>query len=258
MVVFVQACFLFLGSPQVILATMDPVAHTIAENLERLRAQIDAAATRAGRAAQDVKLIAVSKKQPPHAIAAAVAAGQRVFGENTTQEALSKIPQFAGQGLEWHFIGHLQSNKSKLIPGNFVCLHSLDSLKLAQRLGQQAQDLDITLDCLLEINITRDPAKHGVLAEQVSPLLDQFLHANLTKLTLRGLMTIGPHPASETERRAAFAALHELRERCARQYALPGFTELSMGMSNDFLDAIAEGSTLLRIGNAIFGTRTIA
>lgn len=234
---------------------MDPVTSTIAGNLEYLRALIDAAATRAGRAAQEVKLIAVSKNQPMQAIAAAIAAGQRVFGENTTQEALAKIPQFAGQELEWHFIGHLQSNKSKLIPGNFTCLHSLDSFKLAQRLAQQAQERDITLDCLLEINITRDPAKHGVLAEHVGPLLDQLLKANLANVTLRGLMTIGPHPATETERRAAFAALRELRDRCTQQYSLPGFTELSMGMSGDFLDAIAEGSTLVRIGTAIFGQR---
>lgn len=234
---------------------MDPVNSMITANLERLRAEIDAAATRTGRAAQEVKLIAVSKNQPMQAIAAAIAAGQRIFGENTTQEALTKIPQFAGQGLEWHFIGHLQSNKSKLIPGNFACLHSLDSLKLAQRLAQQAQERAVALDCLLEISITRDPAKHGVLAEQVAPLLDQLLKANLTNLSLRGLMTIGPHPATETERRAAFAALRQLRDRCARQYALPGFTELSMGMSGDFVDAIAEGSTLVRIGTAIFGQR---
>lgn len=234
---------------------MQTLSHVIAVNLERLRAQIDTAATRAGRAARDVKLIAVSKNQPLQAITAAIAAGQRAFGENTTQEALSKIPHFAGQGLEWHFIGHLQSNKSKLIPGNFACLHSLDGLKLAQRLAQQAQERDVAIDGLLEVNITRDPAKHGVLPEQLTPLLDQLLKANLASLSLRGLMAIGPHPATETERRAAFATLRQLRDRCAQQYALPGFTELSMGMSGDFVDAIAEGSTLVRIGSAIFGER---
>lgn len=234
---------------------MDPLTHTIAGNLERLRAEIDAAATRAGRATQEVKLIAVSKKQPLQAIAAAIAAGQRAFGENTTQEALTKISRFAGHELEWHFIGHLQTNKSKLIPGNFACLHSLDGLKLAQRLSQQAQERDVDLDCLLEINITRDPAKHGVLPEEVYPLLDQLLKAKLANLSLRGLMTIGPHPATGTERRSAFAALRQLRDRCAQQYALPGFAELSMGMSGDFVDAIAEGSTVVRIGSAIFGQR---
>ena len=234
---------------------MDIATRHIAPNLERLRAEIDAAAIRAGRAAQDVKLIAVSKKQPLPAIAAAIAAGQRVFGENTVQEALAKIPQFAGQGLEWHFIGHLQSNKSKLIPGNFTCLHSLDSLKLAQRLAQQARERNTALDCLLEINITRDPAKHGILAEQAAPLLDQLLKADLRQLSLRGLMAIGPHPATEIERRAAFAALRHLRDRCIQQYAPPRFTELSMGMSGDFVEAIAEGATLVRVGTAIFGQR---
>lgn len=235
---------------------MDPLTRTITGNLERLRAKIDAAASRAGRATQEIKLIAVSKKQSLQAIAAAIAAGQRAFGENTTQEALTKIPHFAGQGLEWHFIGHLQSNKSKLIPGNFAYLHSLDSLKLAQRLAQQAQERSLTIDCLLEVNITRDTAKHGVLPELVAPLLEQFLKADLVNnLSLRGLMTIGPHPATEAERRAAFAELRQFRDRCARQYALPGFTELSMGMSGDFVEAIAEGSTLVRIGSAIFGER---
>lgn len=235
---------------------MGPVTRTIAENLERLRAEIDTAATRAGRPTHEIKLIAVSKKQPLESIAAAIAAGQRAFGENTTQEALTKIPWFAGQGLEWHFIGHLQSNKSRFIPGNFACLHSLDSLKLAQRLEQQAQVRESTLDCLLEINITHDPAKHGLLPELTEPLLDQLLKANFSNLSLRGLMTIGPHPASENERRTAFAALRQLRERCAQRYALPAFTQLSMGMSDDFREAIAEGSTLVRIGSAIFGQRT--
>jgi len=255
MVIFVQACFPFLRHATRYTGGMHLITSAIAGNLERLRAQIDAVATRSGRSAQDVKLIAVSKNQPVQAIAAAIAAGQRVFGENTTQEALAKIPQFVGQGLEWHFIGHLQSNKSKLIPGNFACLHSLDSLKLAQRLTQQAQERSVTLDCLLEINITRDPTKHGVLAEQVAPLLDQLLKADLTNLSLRGLMTIGPHPATKPERRVAFAALRELRDRCIQQYALAHFTELSMGMSDDFVEAVAEGSTMVRIGTAIFGQR---
>lgn len=234
---------------------MDHVTRTIIGNLERLRAEIDAAASRAGRTTQEIKLIAVSKKQSLQAIAGAIAAGQRAFGENTAQEALTKVPYFARQGLEWHFIGHLQSNKSKLIPGNFTCLHSLDSFKLAQRLAQQAQDRGVVLDCLLEVNITRDPAKHGILPEQVAPLLEQLLNTDLVSLSLRGLMTIGPHPATVMERRAAFAGLRQLRDRCAGQYALPGFTELSMGMSGDFVEAIAEGSTLVRIGSAIFGQR---
>ena len=227
----------------------------IAGNLERLRARIAEAMQRAGRRPEDVQLIAVSKNQPAEAVVAAVAAGQRAFGENTVQDALTKIPGFAGQGLEWHFIGRLQSNKAKLIPGNFAWIHSLDSLQLAQRLARLAREQNTTINALIEVNITRDPAKHGVLAEDVMPLLDQLLKDNLAGLSLRGLMTIGPHPATEAQRRAAFAALRDVRDACMQRYALPGFTELSMGMSGDFVEAIAEGSTLLRIGTAIFGQR---
>jgi len=228
---------------------------TIAANLERLRATLADAAHRAGRRPQDVKLIAVSKTQPAKAVAAAIAAGQRVFGENTVQDALIKIPQFAGQGLEWHFIGNLQSNKARFIPGNFAWVHSLTSVKLAQRLARLVQEQHSTLNALIEVNITRDPAKHGVAPDDIAPLLDQLLKTNLGGIQLRGLMAIGPYPATESERRASFAALRKLRDDCAQCFALPGFTELSMGMSGDFIEAIQEGSTQVRIGTAIFGAR---
>jgi len=230
----------------------------IAANLERLRAAIADAALRAGRRPEDVKLVAVSKTQPPEAVAAAITAGQREFGENTVQDALTKIPRFAGQGLEWHFIGHLQSNKARFIPGNFAWVHSLASVKLAQRLARLMQEQNTTVNALLEVNITRDPAKHGVAPEDIAPLLEQLLKANLSGIHLRGLMTIGPHPATESERRASFAALSKLREDCAQRFALPGFTELSMGMSGDFIEAILEGATMVRLGTAIFGERAYA
>ena len=232
-----------------------PLTATIAANLERLRASLADAAHRAGRHPQDVKLIAVSKTQPAAAVAAAIAAGQRVFGENTVQDALTKIPRFAGQGLEWHFIGHLQSNKARFIPGNFAWVHSLASVKLAQRLARLAQEQNVSVNTLIEVNITRDPAKHGVSPDDIAPLLEQLLTANLSGIHLRGLMAIGPHPATESERRVSFAALRKLRDDCAQHFALPGFTELSMGMSGDFIEAIQEGSTLVRIGTAIFGER---
>lgn len=233
---------------------MDSTA-TIAANLERLRAAIADAARRAGRRPDDVKLIAVSKTQPAGAVAAAVAAGQRAFGENTVQDALTKIPLFTGQGLEWHFIGHLQSNKARFIPGNFTWVHSLDSVQLARRLARLAQDRNTAVNALIEVNITRDPAKHGVAPDDIATLLDQLLKANLSGIHLRGLMTIGPHPATESERRAGFAALRKLRDDNAQRFALPGFTELSMGMSGDFTEAVQEGSTQVRIGTAIFGER---
>lgn len=229
--------------------------NTIADNLARLRATIAQTTALAGRRPEEVTLIAVSKTQSPDAVAAAVAAGQRVFGENTMQDALTKIPHFAGQGLEWHFIGHLQSNKARFIPGNFAWVHSLDSLALARRLARLAQEQGATINCLIEVNITRDPAKHGVAPEGVAALLDQLLKENLRSIRLSGLMTIGPHFATPAELRAAFAAVRALRDDCVRRFALPGFTQLSMGMSGDYIEAVQEGATMVRLGTAIFGER---
>jgi len=239
---------------RVTLACMHSTAH-IAANRSRLLAKLADAALRAGRRPEDIKLIAVSKTQPPAAVAAAFAAGQHAFGENTVQDALTKIPQFASQSMEWHFIGHLQSNKARYIPGNFAWLHSLTSVKLAQRLAQVAQEQNTTLNALIEVNITRDPAKHGLAPEEVAPFLDELMKANLARIPLRGLMAIGPHPATEYERRTSFAALRQLRDACAQRFVLPDFTELSMGMSGDFTEAILEGSTQVRIGTALFGER---
>ena len=232
-----------------------PLADRIAANLARVQDSLAKATRQAGRAPADVRLIAVSKNQPPEAVAAAVAAGQRRFGESTIQDALTKMPAFAGQGLEWHFIGHLQSNKVKHIPGNFSWLHSLDSLKLAERVARLARESDTIVHGLIEINIARDPAKHGIAPEALAPLLEQLLRADLRGLQLRGLMAIGPHPATEIERRHAFAELRQLRDSVQAQLALPSFSELSMGMSDDYHEAILEGATLVRIGTAIFGAR---
>jgi pyridoxal phosphate enzyme (YggS family) len=247
--IFPPAAAILAGMPDRTLAA------TIAANLAGLHERIAQAAIQAGRRPQDVRLIAVSKTQPPEAVAAAVAAGQRAFGENTVQDALSKIPRFAGQGLEWHFIGHLQSNKAKHIPGHFAWLHSLDSFKLAQRLARLAAEQGVALQCLIEVNITRDPAKQGVTPEALPALLEALLKENLAGLRLRGLMAIGPHPASADQSRAAFAALRRLRDEVAARFALAEFTELSMGMSDDYLEAIQEGATLVRLGTAVFGER---
>ncbi len=230
-------------------------AHEIARRLAALRANIAYAANQAGRKADEVKLVAVSKTQPPAAVAAALAAGQRVFGENTVQDALTKIPQFAGQNLEWHFIGHLQSNKVKFIPGNFSWVHSLDSLRLAERLSRSAQEKSVVVQTLLEVNISRDPAKHGVMPEAAEALLDEILAASLPGISLRGFMAIGPQSVEIPALRAAFSALRVLRERCQQRYSLDRFTELSMGMSGDYVEAILEGATLVRLGTAIFGDR---
>jgi pyridoxal phosphate enzyme (YggS family) len=237
---------------------MSDAPERIAQNLARLRETIAQAAHRAARRPEEIKIIAVSKNQPRAAIEAAVRAGQNIFGESTMQEALTKMAPFQGQALEWHFIGHLQSNKARFIPGNFQWLHSLDSVSLASRVSRFAQEKNTVIHTLIEVNVTRDSAKHGVLPGGVAPLLEQLLKENLAGIALRGLMAIGPHPATETEVRAAFAAVRQLRDECRRRFALPGFTELSMGMSGDYREAIREGATLVRIGSAIFGERFYA
>ncbi|HKQ30027.1 MAG TPA: YggS family pyridoxal phosphate-dependent enzyme [Burkholderiales bacterium] len=229
--------------------------HDIAANLARIHERIAAAAQQAGRNAGDIKLIAVSKTHSVEAIAAAVSAGQRAFGESTTQEALQKIPLLAQSSAEWHFIGHLQSNKAKLIPGNFHWLHSLDDIKLAQRLARLTQPERAPLNTLIEVNVTGDPAKHGIAPEKLFPLLDELLREQLNTIALRGLMTIAPHGVSVSEIRAVFASLRRMRDDAMARYTLPGFTELSMGMSEDFEDAIREGATFIRVGTAIFGNR---
>ena len=232
---------------------MHDLTATVAANLARVRAEIAAAARAAGRKPEEIRLIAVSKTHPGEAVAAAIAAGQVDFGENTVQEALTKIPLY---GLvTWHMIGHLQSNKAKAVPGNFAWVHSVDSLKLAQRLSRLAQGKSVVLDALFEVNVTRDPAKHGLPPEELAPLLDTLLKEGHPGLRLRGLMTIGPHPATETDSRASFAQLRKRREDCRERFGLKDFTELSMGMSGDYAAAIREGSTMVRIGTAIFGER---
>lgn len=228
----------------------------IAHNLKVLRQAIAEAARAAGRHPAEVRLIAVSKTQPPQAIREAIAARQLEFGESTVQEALGKIPPLRCYGAVWHFVGHLQSNKAKFIPGHFHWVHSLDSLKLAGQLDRRAREAGVQIQALIEVNVTGDPRKHGVAAAEVEPLIEQWLAAGLANLALRGLMTIGPHPATEGEVRACFAKLRELRDRCRSRFGLRDFTELSMGMSADFPAAIQEGATLVRIGTAVFGERS--
>jgi hypothetical protein len=234
-------------------AEADP--RSVADRLRAVRAHIAEAATAAGRAPADVRLIAVSKTHPVALIEAAAAAGQRAFGENTVQEALAKIPAFAGRGLEWHFIGHLQSNKARFLPGNFHWWHSLDALSLARRVARLAHAQAATLDALIEVNVSGDPRRHGVAPDALPALLEQLLREPLPGLRLRGLMTVGPHPAGEAERRAAFARLRGLRDDARARFGLADFDELSMGMSGDYVEAIREGATLVRIGSAIFGER---
>ena len=227
----------------------------IASNLLRVRESIDDAARACTRSSDAIRLIAVSKGHSKDAIAAAIAAGQKDFGENTTQDALPKISGIADSSIHWHFIGHLQTNKARFIPGNFSWLHSLDSLELARKLSRRARDQSANINILIEVNVTRDPKKHGIAPEALPDFIEKYLKEDFSALPLRGLMTIGPHDAPEKDIRACFAALRQLRDASQQRFGLKNFTELSMGMSDDYVEAIKEGATMLRVGTAIFGER---
>jgi len=235
---------------------MQPSVNEIQGKLQRIRNSIDQAAQVSGRSVADVRLIAVSKTRPWEMVAAAIDAGLTDFGENTIQDGLTKTIHTAGRPeINWHFIGHLQSNKTKFLPGNFHWLHTLDSLKLARRLQQAYQDSGHQLQTLIQVNIANDPAKKGVQPGQIETLLEQLLSEKLSAIRLRGLMTIGAVNASESQLRKWFSALRELQERLSGKYNLWEFDQLSMGMSDDYVLAIEEGATMVRIGSAIFGER---
>ena len=233
---------------------VNQIFETIASNLFNVRQSIDAARARTG-SSNAIRLIAVSKGHSKDALAVAIAAGQKDFGESTTQDALPKISHLAIPSIDWHFIGHLQTNKAKFIPGNFSWLHSLDSLDLARKLFRRAQEQSATVNILIEVNASRDPKKHGIAPEALPDFIENYLKEDFSALPLRGLMTIGPHEALGEETRTCFARLRRLRDDCQQRFGLKHFTELSMGMSGDYIEAIQEGSTMVRIGTAIFGVR---
>ena len=227
----------------------------IRKNLGAIRERMRVAAVQSCRQEHDIRLIAVSKYMPTESVQSAMSAGQHCFGENTVQDARTKQALIDDPDNEWHFIGHLQSNKAKMIPGNFDWLHTLDSIKLASRLSASALKSTSALNVLLQVNIAGDQDKFGLPANAVFPFIDDLLNARLDGIRLRGLMTIGRRDASLDECRADFSALRNLRDSCATRFDLTGFSELSMGMSRDFEIAIAEGATMIRVGSAIFGPR---
>lgn len=225
----------------------DPVAARLAE----VRRRIDAAAARAGRAAGEVALVAVSKTHPAAAIEAALAAGQRIFGESRIQEALPKVEALGGRA-EFHLIGHLQRNKAHQAVGRFALIHSVDSQRLIEELERRAAALGIVQRVLLEINVSGEASKFGAPPEALPSLIEALEKAE--HLRGEGLMTIAPETDDPEEARPYFARLRELMTRIT---ATAHFTprHLSMGMSGDFEVAIAEGATLVRVGSAIFGAR---
>lgn len=226
--------------------------HKIDDQLAKVTARIHQAATAVGRNPQTVQLIAVSKTQPAQALAEAYAWGQRAFGENYLQEALDKQVQLASlAGIEWHFIGPIQSNKTRPIAEHFDWVHSVDRLKIAQRLHDQRPESLPPLNICVQVNIDDETTKSGVSLDELPALVAAI--TPLKRLTLRGLMAIPAATNNTDQQRAAFARLHRALVQLNQQGY--GLDCLSMGMSGDLEAAIAEGATFVRVGTDIFGAR---
>jgi pyridoxal phosphate enzyme (YggS family) len=222
----------------------------LATNVADVRARIAAAADRSGRHTEDVTLVAVSKTVNAARIRDAVALGLRLFGENRVQEARDKIP--AVPGASWHLIGSLQRNKAREAVRLFQVIESVDSEALAEELSHRAAQQERVLDVLMQVNVAREPQKHGAAPDEAAALVRRL--AGLPGLRLRGLMTIAPLVSNPEEVRPVFRALRELRDGLQRETGI-SLAELSMGMSDDFEVAIEEGATMVRVGRAIFGDR---
>ena len=223
----------------------------IAENLEFIRQRIAAAAERNGRSAKEVKLVAVSKTYLPEVIREAVEAGQQCFGENRVQDALPKIDALPPD-LEWHLIGHLQTNKVRKVIGRFALFHGVDNTALALQMNRIAGEFGVTASILLEVNVSGEESKFGFTPSALPAALEELLP--LPHLRVEGLMTMAPYSENPDCARPVFEGLRKLRDALSAASGHP-LKELSMGMSGDFEQGIEEGATIVRIGSAIFGTR---
>lgn len=225
---------------------------TIRDRLLRVQDRIHAAASRAGRDASSVTLVAVSKAIPVDLIRQAVEAGVTILGENRVQEARDKIAALPGVS-RWHLVGHLQTNKAKLAVQLFELIHSVDSLKLAQALDRHGEDLARPVRCLIEVNLGGEESKSGMTEDGVRPLLEAA--TDFRHLRVEGLMALPPFFPGAEQVRPYFRRLRILRDKLQAE----GFpvAELSMGMTHDFEVAVEEGASLVRIGTAIFGARPI-
>ena len=225
----------------------------IKENLSKIQEKIKAACERSNRNPEDVTLIAVSKTKPNELIEEAIAVGQTIFGENYVQELAQKIEDFP-ESIHWHMIGHLQRNKVKYIIGKVDCIHSVDSIRLAKQIQDEAQKKDICQDILLEINVGMEESKWGFTLENIQDALKEI--SLFSNLKIKGFMTSAPYVDDAEENRLLFRSLKQCFEE-TKQYGYPNVSmeHLSMGMTNDFEVAIEEGATMVRVGTAIFGER---
>ena len=228
----------------------------IADNLRAVMARIAAAAHRVGRQPSDVRLVAVSKTYPLEDIEAALAAGQVDFGENRLEELWPKVDAARRRGLDairWHMIGTIQSRKSSDAIGPFALIHSIDRVKIAQRLSRDAMAADCVMNVLLEVNVSGEASKHGFTPDELLAAAGELLA--LPGIRIGGLMTMAPFEAEPEETRPVFRVLRCLRDDLVMRYPHGDWQALSMGMTNDFEVAIEEGATIVRIGSAIFGSR---
>jgi len=239
---------------------MHDLTSTIRENYQHTLGQIADAARKSGREPEDVKLVVVTKSQPKEIVQAAIDAGVRMLGENYPEEGVTKIQSLSNQsGVEWHMIGHLQSRKARLVVEHFALLHSLDSLKLARRLDRFAAEQNRILPVLLEFNVGGEDTKSGWDASNDTqwnyflPDVESIL--DLDSLCVHGLMTMPPLGTEPEASRRFFQRLKLLRDHLASLYPGADWRELSMGTSADYLVAVEEGATFVRVGTAIVGER---
>ena len=226
---------------------------SLAENLTKIQDRIRQAAERASRDPAGVHLVAVAKTKPAEAVAAAVAAGATIIGENYVQEAAAKIETLADLDVAWHFIGRLQTNKAKDVVGRFDLIHSVDRFKLAKELSRRADQAGQEVNILIQINLSGEETKGGTEEAEAIDLIRAA--EELPRISVQGLMTMPPFFDDPDRARPFFKDLADLAEK-ARQATGLALPQLSMGMSGDFEAAIAEGATLVRVGTAIFGARS--
>ncbi len=231
----------------------------IANNYDQVSERLAKAAHLAGRNINEIKMIVVTKGRPIEVAEAVVSAGARYLGENYPAEGAGKIAVLADKNIEWHMIGHIQSRKAKLVCENYAWVHSIDRLKIANRINQRAHEYDRRVPILLECNVSGEASKYGwaawdenkwsELAEALKPLFD------LDHLQIRGLMTMPPFTSDPEGARPYFQRLHRLQSFLIEQLPQIDWSQLSMGMSNDFEIAVQEGATMIRVGTAIVGRR---
>lgn len=235
----------------------------VQKNYREVLDRITTSAERAGRDPREVRLVVVTKGHPAEVVAAAIAAGARLLGENYAEEGIAKMQAVdAHRGVEWHMIGHIQSRKAQIVCQRYQWVHSLDSARLANRLDRFAGELGLRLPVLLECNVSGEQSKYGLPAsvkeewEALVPQVEQIV--NLPNLQARGLMTMAPFLPEPENARPYFRRLAHLREFLAARFPQAPWSELSMGMSADFEVAVQEGATLVRVGTSILGPRNRA